>query len=234
MNSFDAAILGCLNGFARTSWRFDYLVNAVSSNHLLKGGIIVAVFWWAWFRHNDHDDLDVRRARLLATLVACLVAEALARGLALTLPFRARPLHNPSIHFLLPYAVVPTVLESWSSFPSDHAVLFFALATGIWLVAKPAGRFAFAYVLLVICLPRVYLGLHYPTDILGGAALGITVAWLANTARFRKIIAQPALRWAAASPGTFYAGLMLLSIEIADLFDHVQAILSLLHGLARG
>lgn len=62
-----------------------------------------------------------------------------------------------------------------NSFPSDHATLMFALAIGLLLSAplRKAGL-VLLVLALVVCWSRVYLGVHYPSDILGGVVL----AWL--------------------------------------------------------
>jgi len=62
------------------------------------------------------------------------------------------------------------------SFPSSHAVNIFAAA---YFLSQPFGRLApvlygFA---AVVAYSRVYLGLHYPFDVAGGAGIGILIAW---------------------------------------------------------
>jgi undecaprenyl-diphosphatase len=112
----------------------------------------------------------------------------------------------------------------WSSFPSDHAALFFALATCILFVSRGAGILAFCHAFFVVSLPRVYVGLHYPTDILAGAAIGIVVASPAAIVTVRTSVTRPAMRWLERFPGTFYASLFLLTFLIAVVFDPVRKI----------
>ena len=54
---------------------------------------------------------------------------------------------------------------------------FFALATLIWISDRRVGVFAFVWA-AITSSTRIYLGIHYPTDILGGAALGIFIVIL--------------------------------------------------------
>jgi undecaprenyl-diphosphatase len=61
-----------------------------------------------------------------------------ARMLASALPFRLRPIHDETLFFLRPHGMGKTRIEEWSSFPSVHAVLFFALSIGIFFVSKKA------------------------------------------------------------------------------------------------
>jgi len=62
------------------------------------------------------------------------------------------------------------------SFPSAHATSSFAVATAMFRV-DPAMAAAFA-VALLIALDRPYLGMHYPSDVLVGALLGIAIGLL--------------------------------------------------------
>src|SRR5207244_10371213 len=49
----DRNLLILLNGMARGSRAFDLLVWGVSSDVFLQGGVLVALFWWAWFSSDD-------------------------------------------------------------------------------------------------------------------------------------------------------------------------------------
>jgi len=63
------------------------------------------------------------------------------------------------------------------SFPSGHATLAFAAAVLINAL-YPRRKFFLLYFLAVwICLTRIYLGFHYPSDVLAGAILGASCAF---------------------------------------------------------
>ena len=95
--------------------------------------------------------------------------------------FRVRPLNELRLLSIVHYGMDNSNWKQLSSFPSDHAALFFTLAVGIYFASRRAGWFCFIYYSLqFICLPRVYLGEHYSTDIVAGAAIGMVPAWLAN------------------------------------------------------
>lgn len=74
------------------------------------------------------------------------------------------------------------------SFPSGHATFFFALATLVFLHNKKAGSLYFLFAFL-ISLARVFSGIHWPSDILGGAIAGILIA-LALNYIYRKIVPE--------------------------------------------
>lgn len=67
------------------------------------------------------------------------------------------------------------------SFTSNHATNHFGMATFIFLTLRPAiGRWAwlgFAWAAL-ICYAQVYVGVHYPFDVLAGAAIGFAFGWM--------------------------------------------------------
>ncbi len=64
-----------------------------------------------------------------------------------------------------------------ASFPSGHSTAAFCMAT-VLSIALPGLLLPFFGLAALVALSRVYLGLHYPSDILTGAALGTIVAWL--------------------------------------------------------
>jgi undecaprenyl-diphosphatase len=229
MNPFDSSIITFLNSFARHSRGFDSFVYLLTGNDLLKGGIIVALLWWAWFR-GAGDKTDTRE-QLLCSIFASMTAVLLARTLAMLLPFRNRPMTVAALHFQTPFGSGNGGLIDWSSFPSDHAVVFFALATSIFFVWRAAGIVALCYVFFFICLPRVYLGFHYPTDILGGALIGIVLALLARAKLFRNWTGRVAKPWLERSPGSFYACLFVLTFQIATLFQSARGLARFLFSL---
>lgn len=231
MNPFDTGILHFLNRFAHRSWIFDRIIVSLASDTLLKGGLAMTVFWWLWFRRRQ--TADEERRILLFGVLASFAGVLLARALALLLPFRLRPLHDPLIHFQVPYTLDPKRLIGWSAFPSDHATLFFSLAVTFFFVSRALGVAALAYASVVICLPRLYLGIHYPTDILAGALLGIGVASLGRLQRLRRAVTNPLLKWLEMSPASFYAFLFFCSFSVAELFDSVRGMGKLTFELAK-
>jgi undecaprenyl-diphosphatase len=222
MNSFDFEIITYVNQFSQHSWIFDRLIGFLFGNNLLKGGVLVTILWWSWFNNDARHPRN--REYIIATLLSCFVAMILARALALALPFRSRPIHEENLSFLLPYGIAPTILEGWSSFPSDHATLFFSLSAGIVFISRKIGVFALSYTTLFIASPRIYLGLHYPTDIIAGAIIGMTVTLLGNMYLRKVISLQKIVNWSHSKPNLFYPLFFLLTYQIADMFEGVRTI----------
>ena len=83
------------------------------------------------------------------------------------------------------------------SFPSDHATGGFALAFGIWLYDRTIGT-VLLVIAAVLSFSRVYVGTHYPGDVVAGALIGIA----AGSALFLVPITRRAIERAATSIGT--------------------------------
>jgi undecaprenyl-diphosphatase len=128
------------------------------------------------------------------------------------------------LHFRPPAGGVLALIH-WSAFPSDHATLFFSLAAGLLLVSRPVGWFAIAWVTLFICLPLLYLGAHWSTDILAGAVLGVSFTQMARIPAIREFVRRMATKWHHKHPILFLAGLILWCYETAVLFEDVRRLL---------
>ncbi|MGV8983355.1 phosphatase PAP2 family protein [Clostridium sp.] len=217
MNFFDSTIINFLNKFAHHSITIDNAFTFIADNNLVKGGIFAILIWWFWFKNSD-GQADIRE-HIISIILSCFIAMILARILAVSLPYRERPLHEAALNFVLPYGIKPTALTNWSSFPSDHAVLFFTLATGFIFISKKLGILAFIYTIIFIAFPRIYLGFHYPTDIICGALIGIAIGWIANQNMVCNKISKPILKFSEKVPSLFYALMFLITYQIADLFN---------------
>jgi membrane-associated phospholipid phosphatase len=99
-------------------------------------------------------------------ICAALGPIAICLNYAIKLAVR-RP--RPALEGLPPLGGAPSSL----SFPSAHAFSSFAVATAMFRV-DPATAGAFV-VALALSLGRPYLGMHYPSDVLAGALLGIAL-----------------------------------------------------------
>ena len=230
MNPVDAALSGfsCVPCDERLfSVR---VVGFVADAEVLKGALLVAALCALWMTGREGDEVRRVRGHVLMTLAGAFGALCVSRLLALALPFRARPFEMAPGAATLGHRS----LESWSAFPSDHAALFFALATGILLLSRRLGVLALLHAVVVVTLPRVYLGLHNPTDMVAGAAIGaLCTLGATQPALVRR--AAPVLAWSTGPRAPWFGALaFLLAFEIATLFDSVRGGARLLWPAVRG
>jgi undecaprenyl-diphosphatase len=108
MNFFDFQIIKFVNHFSQHSLIFDNVINILQGNKLLKGGVLLTIFWYAWFKREERNSQN--REQIISTLFCSVIALALARTLAVMLPFRIRPLHEAGLRFLLPFGTDPGTL----------------------------------------------------------------------------------------------------------------------------
>lgn len=215
-NAFDSSILHFMNQFAQRYWLLDKTMVFFSTDPFVTGGVATSFFWWAWFA--ECRTKEKVRETILCGLAASFAALFAARSLAALLPFRARPYLNADLHFRSPHGTAQYYFDliHWSSFPSDHAVLYFSLATCIFLVSWRIGILAYCHALFVVCLPLVYLGEHYPTDILAGALLGVGFGCFSKIARLRASVARKPLHLLNYSMGLLLLLLLSVLIPVRD------------------
>jgi undecaprenyl-diphosphatase len=85
MNAVDLYVLKFLNNFAHRSNVFDASVSFLTDQALLKGGLLTAVLWLAWFRPDPSQKL--RRELVISTLAATITSLVLAKVIRSLLPF---------------------------------------------------------------------------------------------------------------------------------------------------
>jgi len=223
LHGLDADIITFVNSFARKSIAFDSVMLGFNKLHLLKGAVVTALLAYFWLVPVGR--LVSPRMVFARSAIGLAAAIALGRGLQLLLPFSARPRHNPELEFtVLADQQSPEALAGWSSFPSDHAVLYFAVATAVFMVSRRAGTFAYLWTVFIICLPRIYVGSHYLSDLVAGALIGIIVMWA--TFRVPLPAALPAFlgRWEDRHPLSLFTLAFLFAHQIATSFDETRKI----------
>lgn len=169
LNEIDADALLAVNGlhdvFQDAFW---WLLTAKWSSLLL----VLALVWILLHQNRRHALLVV--AMLVLTV---LVADQVSSGLIKHLVERLRPTHDPSLESMV--HVINGYRGGMYGFVSSHAANFFAVATLLSFVMRhrwvTLSLFTWA---LLQCYSRMYLGVHYPGDILGGIIVGMLVGWL--------------------------------------------------------
>lgn len=164
------------------------------------------------------------RARLLTFGVAAIGAYIVARIVAI-----AVDADRPFVTFL-PVRGLPGSFEglrTFGSFPSDHAALLAALPIAF---AKWDRRLGLAWTILaaLLIIVRIGVGFHYPSDMLGGAAIGLLFGGVAMAAHDRS---RRLHRWTNVVAAGFerlphavalYGLLAVVGVEFAMHFQHVM------------
>lgn len=186
MNAFDLRLFHFINGFAGHTPVLDTVMPLIAKYSLELFALFFIVSWFALPRRDG----DRRHALVVAVLGGCLAL--IINTVIAHFWFRARP-----------FAVLPqgqyTQLVNHSadaSFPSDHASGGFAFAAGLWGRGPKALSWFYTILAILIMIARVYTGLHWPTDVLGGMVIGIfsgRIMW--GISRFIQPLTEVGLRW---------------------------------------
>ncbi len=154
-----------VNEFARSTGWLQGPVTAYAKYGVLVFAGLLMIGWWVARRQSA----EVMAAALLApisTLLALAVNQPIIKHVA-----EARP------YVVHPGALVLVSKTTDPSFPSDHAAMAGAVAAGLFLVSWRLGLAASAFA-LAMAFSRVYVGVHFPQDVLAGLAVGATVSLL--------------------------------------------------------
>lgn len=166
----DFTLYKALNGFAAHHDAFEDPLRFFAQDAQFFFVALLAALFLAtgkWRSVNArHGVVAAGFSALLALGIAHVIAEVWDRA-------RPYDAHPGAAHLFIAPSGDP-------SFPSDHATAAFAIAVSIWLRNRKAGWLALALA-TILAVARVAVGVHYPTDVVGGALLGTAAAlilWL--------------------------------------------------------
>lgn len=167
INQLDTDLFLWLNGhFA--PWLDPVMVFATERNSWFP--FYALLIGWLAFRYRQ------RAIWIVLTLVAAVaLGDQIASSVLKPLTLRLRPCHVPALQTL-----IHPVLDCGGryGFASSHAANTFALATGLWLLigkSHPQTKWLFGWA-FVVSYSRIYVGAHYPLDVLAGAGVGVLAA----------------------------------------------------------
>jgi undecaprenyl-diphosphatase len=167
----DVDLLYDINGLAKDAphW-FDRIMEYVGEYGLLLAMVLLVVWcWWSVRRRSDDD---------AASSVAALIWAPLAAGIAVLVNVPIRGFVERPRPFRTHQGLDVLVSGKTDfSFVSDHATITMAMAVALFVAHRKFGLLGIGLALLEgFC--RIYMGVHYPTDVVGGFALGTAVALL--------------------------------------------------------
>jgi membrane-associated phospholipid phosphatase len=152
-----------VNAFARSTPWLHAPASAYATYGVLVFAALMIAGWW------------IARRRSSMTMAAALLAPV-----ATLLALAAQQLVVALVSEQRPYAVLPDVLVLVSrttdpSFPSDHACIVGAVAAALFFVDRRLGWVTTALAVLM-GVTRVYVGAHWPLDVVAGLLLGAAVS----------------------------------------------------------
>lgn len=165
-----------------------HLLNHLAGHHLILDGVMIVfaryspvlyalLFVIAWFA-LPRGELMRRHALVVAVcggVLALIINVAIAHVWFRPRPFAILPHHSFT-------QLVPHIADA--SFPSDHVSGAFGFSAGCWGHAARWVSWSFTLIAVVVMVARVYVGVHWPTDVVAGLAVGVVagrVAWLLST-----------------------------------------------------
>lgn len=210
--SLDTEILHTLNSFGGGNQNLWDIAN----NSLFRGFPVFFSIVALWFSSEQLE----RRGRMLAGLLAV----CLATMLSVWSQFHAVVHIRPILDLAIPLdTVIPrTPWDRTNSFPSDTATLFFGLATVVFVEKRSVGLFCFAWVAAIVAIPRIIMGLHYPSDIIGALVLGPATVLVFTRFRYPRGLFEYVLACFKSRMYIVHALLFIFLAEAFDLFPSLQ------------
>lgn len=155
-----------LSGHIRS---FDVLMNVVTSD-IFMPAVLFLTLMAVWFSGRNQQAREKNQRSVLCALIGMAIANVVVKlcNSAYDRPrpyevFNIQPLYHPSAD---------------PSFPSNMAAVCFAVAMGIWMYNRKLGTLLLIPA-IIVSFSRVYVGIHYPLDTIGGFFIAIVAAGVA-------------------------------------------------------
>ncbi|WP_391207331.1 undecaprenyl-diphosphatase [Psychrobacillus sp. L4] len=154
-----------INGWAGHSRLLDTIMITMSDS---LPYIAVAIILYLWFVGNKQQGIEKRYTAIYAIFSSAIAL--VINAIIHLVYYHPRPFVTHHVHQLVPHTVD-------SSFVSDHAVLVFAIA---WIFIMRNDRLKYPILIwaIVVGLSRIYVGVHYPADLIGSALLSCATSGL--------------------------------------------------------
>lgn len=166
--SIDWTLFELCNGLAGRSPTLDAVIRVLMNDYALTTALVLLLFG-LWFTGKSRTVREQNQRAVLSAIASMLLGNLFVKALNLVF-YRPRPFadHTVTLLFYRP---------SDSSFPSNPTSIGFCIATSVWWFNRKMGLVLYVLASL-LGLARLCGGVHYPSDILGGALIGMFSAYL--------------------------------------------------------
>lgn len=172
---FDIWVARYLASLSSRSWLLNFVVESGIETHVFGGIWYAAALFVLWTESIRLRQRSLRTG-LLTILWASLLAGAFSVVAGLVIAWTP-PRNHPDLAPLYPIGLWPN--SNTNSFPSQSTAVYVAVAAGIRSLRRRLGTFLWVIAAVFVALPRLYVGGHYPTDVLGGLLVGVAAYWVA-------------------------------------------------------
>lgn len=159
----DTRIFHAINDFARDFPWLQPIVAGYANYGTVLFALLILAGWWTARSAADPGRMAAALWAPFGVLAALAINQPIADAVGEVRPCNA--LHD----------IVVLHCNTDPGFPSDHAVMAGAATVGLWLVHRRLGLIA-ALASAAMGFARIYVGAHYPQDVLAGYALGAVVS----------------------------------------------------------
>lgn len=182
---------------------------------------VYAVFFYLFWRIDDSQTV-LRRSRLLQIVIAFGIATTITLGVR---PWISWPSPGLSPTFRLLYPKYFWGNGNPNSFPSHSTLTYFLVAMGFWPLSRRISMVLSILLFPLIILPRIYVGGHYPIDVVASLVLAVSTLALVWQWRVPTVIAN-ALSPQAPRPTLREVLFILWVFELAQEFGGIQGIIA--------
>jgi hypothetical protein len=99
------------------------------------------------------------------------------------------------------------------------------MSSGLFFISRSLGTLAIAYSLVVVCMSRIYLGYHYPTDIIAGMIIGMIFGYISSLPKARRAVAYYPMLLMRRHRPAFYGCFFITFVEFTNIFEDVRNII---------
>jgi undecaprenyl-diphosphatase len=170
----DVWLFHAINDFVGTVPIIDWVARAIVNDFAVPT-VMSLVAVWLWFAGANREERIRNQRAVLFIAAGLFLGNALIKDLSFVY-FRPRPFATETVKLLF-------YRPSVSSFPSVPIAVAFCFAAGSWYANRGIGK-AMYILAILYALSRVYAGVHYPLDVIGGAAIGAGAVYVVTRLAF--------------------------------------------------